>query len=258
MIVAGIDVGSKFTKVLLMSDGLVIAKSSILTGFDQAEAAVNALNAVVKEAKIAREDVRQIVATGSGKDEVDVATSSISEVGANARGIIAIFPSVRTVIDVGAEEARAVKCNEKGKVVDFAVNEKCAAGAGSFVESMGRAIEVSIEDFGPLSLKSTNAIAMSAQCAVFAESEVVSLIHAKTSQEDISRAVVDAIGNRVASMVRRIGIERDMALVGGVAKNVGLLRSLEDELGKPILVPDDPEYVSALGAALTATERASK
>lgn len=254
MVVAGIDVGNKFTKVVLLRDGSVIAKSSLLTGFDQRESALNTLEAAAKEAGIKREEIEKIVATGSGKGEVDFATGTISEVGANAKGIVSIFPSVRTAIDVGAEEGRAVKCNADGKVVDFAINEKCAAGAGSFVESMSRALEMSIEEFGPLSLKSQKSIAMSAQCTVFAESEVVSLIHAKTSKEDIARAVTDAIANRITSMVRRIGVESDLALVGGVARNVGLVRSIERELDKPLLIPDEPEFVSALGAALVAAD----
>lgn len=256
MIVAGIDVGNKLTKVVLLRGGQVIARSSVLTGFDQRESALSALDKAVKEAGIGREDVRKIVATGAGKGEVDFATSTISDVGANAKGIVSIFPSVKTVIDVGAEEGRAIKCRENGKVADFANNEKCAAGAGSFVESMSRALEMSIEEFGPISLKSQKKIAMNAQCTVFAESEVVSLIHAKTPKEDIARAVTDAIANRVTSMVRRIGVEDDLALVGGVALNVGLVRSMEEELGRQFLIPDNPEFICALGAALVAAESA--
>lgn len=254
MIVAGIDVGNKFSKVVLMRDGSVIAKSSVLTGFDQRESALNAFDAAVKQAGVERGDIEKIVATGSGKGEVEFASSTISDVGAVARGVVNVLPSVRMVIDVGAEEGRAIKCNSDGKVVDFAVNEKCAAGAGSFVESMARALQINVEDFGPFSLKSDKSIAMSAQCTVFAESEVVSLIHAKTSVEDITRAVSDAIASRITSMVRRIGVEDGLALVGGVAKNVGLVRSIENDLRKTLLIPDDPEYIVALGAALVAAE----
>ena len=252
MVVAGIDVGNLNTKVVLLRDGKVIAQISVLTGFEQREAALSAFNAAIKEAGVGKDDVKKIIATGAGQAEVDFATGTISEVGANAKGAVRLIPSARTVIDVGAEEGRAVKCDKDGKVVDFAINEKCAAGAGSFVESMSRALEITVKEFGPLSLKSTKKIAMSAQCTVFAESEVVSLIHAKTSKEDIAHAVTDAIASRITSMVRRIGIEEDIVLIGGVSRNAGVARSIQDDLGKPLQIPDGPEFVSALGAAISA------
>jgi benzoyl-CoA reductase subunit D len=165
---------------------------------------------------------------------------------------------VRTVIDIGAEEGRAIKCDENGKVVDFAINEKCAAGSGTFCETMSRTLEMKIEDMGPLSLKSTKSIPMNAQCAVFAESEVVSLIHAKTSKEDIAHAIHDAISDRIASMARRVGVEKEVALIGGVAKNVGFVDSLKKELEIDFLIPEDPAFISAYGAAVKAAEKAGK
>jgi benzoyl-CoA reductase subunit D len=158
------------------------------------------------------------------------------------------------VIDVGAEEGRAVRCDEHGKVIDFSYNEKCAAGAGAFAEGMARALEVSLEELGPLSLKSNQAIQMNAQCAVFAESEVVTLIHAKTPREDIARAVLDAIASRIISMVRKVGFEKDIALIGGMTLNVGFVEALKRGLELDVYVPENPEYVGALGAALAAAE----
>jgi benzoyl-CoA reductase subunit D len=156
---------------------------------------------------------------------------------------------------VGAEEGRAIKCDEQGKVQDFAINEKCAAGAGSFTEAMARALEVPLDDFGKISLQSSKTIPMNAQCAVFAESEVVSLVHSKTPKADIARAVHDAIASRIVSMVRRVGINKDVALVGGVSNNPGFVDSLNRALEVEVIVPKDAEYIGALGAALVAGER---
>ena len=166
-----------------------------------------------------------------------------------------MIPEARTVIDVGAEEGRGIKIEANGKVIDFAVNEKCAAGAGAFAEAMSRALEVSLEEFGQLSLKSDKSIPMNAQCAVFAESEVVSLVHAKTPKQDISRAVHDAIASRIVSMVRRVGINKDVVLIGGLAYNPGFVDALTRGLETEVSVPDNPEYIGAMGAAIVAAER---
>jgi benzoyl-CoA reductase subunit D len=256
MITAGVDCGAKNTKVVLLKDGEVIGKSAVLSGFDQKGAAQQAFEEAIKQAGVAKEDVKYITATGSGKKEVDFANNTVTEVGADAKGAHKLFPSARTVIDVGAEEGRAIKSDGSGKVVDFAINEKCAAGAGSFTESMARALEVKVEDLGDLSLQSTKEIQMNAQCAVFAESEVVTLVHAKTPKEDMAKAVHDAIASRITSMVRKIGVENDVALIGGVARNKGFVKSLKDDLGVELKLTEDPEYVTALGAAIVASEQA--
>ncbi|MCP4658052.1 MAG: CoA activase, partial [bacterium] len=153
---------------------------------------------------------------------------------------------------------RAVRCTEGGKVEDFAVNEKCAAGAGTFTEAMARALEVELEELGRMSLRATQAVPMNAQCTVFAESEVVSLLHAKTPKEDISRAVHDAMASRITSMVRKVGFRKDLVAIGGLARNVGFLESLKRGLETEILVPEEPELTPALGAALIGVDRAEK
>lgn len=257
MITAGVDVGNKFTKVVIMKDGQILSRSMVLSGFDQKAAAEEAFAKAVAEAGITKEDVKYIMATGAGKGEVSFANETVTEVGADARGAIYLFPSGRSIIDVGAEEGRALKCDERGKIIDFAINEKCAAGAGSFTEAMARALEVPLEEMGPLALKSTRSIPMNAQCAVFAESEVVSLIHSRISKEDISKAVHDAIASRIISMARRVGVEKDLVMTGGVGRNVGFIRALGEGLEMEVLVPEAPEFVSATGAALAAAEYAA-
>jgi benzoyl-CoA reductase subunit D len=254
MITAGIDCGAKTVKALILKDGKVVAQGLVLAGIGTKGAANEAYDEALQKAGMKREDVERMMATGAGKNGPDFANDVITEVGADAKGAIFLYPSARTVIAVGAEEGRAVRIDRTGKVVDFAINEKCAAGAGAFTEAMARALEVKLEEMGPLSLQATKAVPMNAQCAVFAESELVTLIHAKTPKPDMARAIHDAIADRIASMVRRVGIEKDIVLVGGVAHNVGFVDSLNRELQANVLIPEEPEFVGALGAALAAAE----
>jgi len=255
MITAGIDMGAKFIKVVLLRDGEVLARTQETAGFEPNEAAERAYTSALAEAGLSADDIDTVCSTGAGRKNAPYASDSITEVGAAVKGVIFSHPSARTVIDIGGEEGRAVKCNDQGKVEDFAVNEKCAAGAGSFTEAMARALEVPLTEFGKLSLESTEAIPMNAQCAVFAESEVVSLVHAKTPKKDIARAVHDAIASRIVSMVRRVGINDDVALVGGVSYNPGFVDSLGRGLETKVIIPDHAEYAGALGAAIVAEER---
>lgn len=254
MITAGIDMGAKTIKVVILRDGQVLARSLVISGFETRESAEVAFKEALEKAGLTMKDLDKVVSTGAGRKEAPYAKDDITEVGADARGIYFLYPSVRTLIDVGAEEGRGIKCSPGGKVLDFVVNEKCAAGAGAFTESMARALEVSLEDFGKISLTSDKTIPMNAQCAVFAESEVVSLVHAKIPKPDISRAVHDAIASRIISMVRRVGVEKDIALIGGVAFNVGFVDALQRGLETEVIIPENPEYVGALGAALAAAE----
>lgn len=254
MITAGIDMGSKNIKIVILKDGEMIGKGLVLAGFDSLKSAEEAFTIALEAAGIKMDDVDSIVATGAGRKNAPYTKKDITEVGSDAKAILKLYPNARTVIDVGAEEGRAIRCNEHGKVVDFALNEKCAAGAGAFTESMSRALEVTLEELGKMSLESDKDIPMNAQCAVFAESEVVSLLHAKTPKKDISKAVHDAIASRIISLVRKVGFEPEVILIGGVAYNVGFLDALKRGLECDVIVPDDPEYIGAYGAALAAME----
>jgi len=187
---------------------------------------------------------------------VKFANDNVTEVTSGARGAVFMYPTARTVVDVGAEEGRGLKTSTDGKVVDFAGNEKCAAGAGAFAESMARALQMNLKEFGEASLRSDKVIPMNAQCTVFAESEVVSLIHSSIPKEDIAKSVLDAVASRICAMVRRVGIDGDVILIGGMVHNPGFVQSLKLSLGiDKINLPDMPEYISALGAALIATDR---
>lgn len=254
MITAGIDIGGRDVKVLLLRDGKVIARTKAAGGFEQGRVASGLLEKAASDASISTEQIERIGATGSGKKYAPPHDVDITEIGAVAKGARFTIPSAKTVIDSGAEDSRGIKV-DNGTAKDFVTNDKCAAGAGAFCESMARALELSLEEFGEISLTSAEAVPINAQCAVFAESEVVSLINSKTPKENIARAVNDALAERVVAMVKRIGVEKDVVVVGGLAKNVGYLAALKRGFKTDVLVPEYPEYIGALGAALAATEQ---
>ena len=249
MIVAGIDVGGKNLHIVIKKDGQILGKAAGPTGIKKAEAVEQLYDEVLKKAGITRKDVEQVVATGSAAKRVAFANGFIPDAAADARGVNKLIPSARTVIDVGAEEGRAIKIGPDGKVLDFAINEKCAAGTGTFVEAMSRALEVSVDEMSKITLQSTQTLSTNAQCAVFGESEVVSLIHQKTPKPDIARAVMNAIAGRIASVARIVGLEKDVVMVGGMARNAGFVDSLKKNIEMDVLVPEDPDYTGALGAA---------
>jgi benzoyl-CoA reductase subunit D len=257
MITVGIDCGAKNTKTVVMKDKEIIGRGQALTGFNQAAAINTSFEEALKDAGIQESDVEKIGGTGAGMEDITQATVKVNEVKAMAKAANYFYPSARTVTDVGAEEGRAVKIDEKGAVIDFAINEKCAAGAGAFIEAMARALEVTLEEMGPMAMKTDKEIPMNAQCAIFAESEVVGLIHAKTGKQDISKAIHDAMASRIVSMIRRIGVNKDIVMMGGVGLNPGFVDSLKKQLEiDNILIPDDPAFGAAVGAAVVAAEEA--
>lgn len=257
MIVAGIDIGAKNVHVVLLDEGQVVSRASVPSGFDHEESAARGLAEAARAANVDESAVQMVAATGAGRKALSSAGHRPTEVAADGRGAAWLYPEARTVIDVGADEARAIRLNPEGRVVDFAINEKCAAGAGAFVEAMSRALDMKLEEFARVSLDSTQSIPMNAQCTVFAESEVVSLIHANTAPADIARAVHDAMASRVSAMVRRVGIEDPVVLGGGAALNIGFVKALSQALGgvDVHVLPDAP-YLGAHGAALIARESA--
>jgi benzoyl-CoA reductase subunit D len=254
MITAGIDCGAKNTKAVIMKDGKILGKGKAVTGFDQDKSIKDSLEAACKSAGVTEQDIEKIGGTGSGKNSINGAVM-INDIKAMARAAHFFFPEARTVADVGAEEGRAAKLDERGNSVDFAINEKCAAGAGAFIEAMSRALDTPLEELGPLALTSDSEIPMNAQCTIFAESEVVGLIHANTAKNDISKAIHDAIAGRIVSMIRRIGVNEEIVMLGGVAYNTGFVKAMMTQLNiDKIQIPDDPEFGAAVGAAIAVAE----
>ena len=255
MIACGMDLGTQKVKTVILKDGTVAARAVTFSGFDPTEAAKQAVNAALRQANLQLSDVACFVATGSSMELAPYNASTVSMMGADAKAGTYLFPKARTIIDVGAEEARAVKCDERGVMVDFIVNERCAAGAGAFIEAMARALELKLEEMGPLSLKAERASQINASCVIFGESDVVSLIHRKEPKAEIARAIFDAMADRISSMVHRLGVNPEVVLIGGVAKDVGFVAALNRKLGANVLIPQNPDFAGALGAALTATNR---
>jgi len=253
VITAGIDIGAETIKVVIVKDSQILAYSIVKAGLERRKSAEEAMEEALKRAHLSLEGIHKVIATGVGRKEVHFAHDTITEIAADVKGTTWIFPEVRTVIDVGAEEARGIRCDAAGRVIGFAKNEKCAAGVGAFVEAMAHALELKIEEMGQVSLQSTKLIPMNVTCVVFAESEVISLIHAKTPKPDIARAIHEAIATRTTSMARRVGIEREVAFIGGVAKNAGVVERLRQHLDTDILIPEEPQIIGALGAALIAS-----
>ena len=192
------DLGTQRVKAVVLKDDVVVARGQAFSGFDPAKAAEEAVSEALKDANLRTSDVAYFVATGSCYGNGALYNGTVSMMGADAKAGVYLFPKARTIIDVGAEEARAVKCDEKAVMVDFVVNERCAAGAGAFIEAMARALEVKLEEMGPLSLKAERASPINASCVIFGESDVVSLIHRQESKPEIARAVFDAMADRIS------------------------------------------------------------
>lgn len=254
MATIGIDVGSLSTKAVVMESGRILGRC--LVHSSAADASGQAIAGALAEAGLARDGI-VAVATGIGKKEVAGASEHASEIVCDARGVRHLVPTAGTVIDIGAEGSRVIKCDAGGRIADFVLNDKCAAGTGVFLDAMGKALRVAVADMGELSLRSTQEVNVTSTCVVFAESEVVSQIHRRTPKEDILNGIHKSIATRVFGMVNRVGATRDVVVVGGLARNIGVVKSLEKLLGQAILVPEYPEFAGAVGAALIAAERKS-
>jgi benzoyl-CoA reductase subunit D len=258
MLTAGIDMGTQRVKVAILKDNQIISKTQKFCGFEPTKAAEQAFKEALEAAQLSRDSLQHVTATGAGVEMAPFSDSTISMMGADARAGAYFFPSARTVIDVGAEDARAVNCDENGVMLDFVVNARCAAGAGTFIEAMARALEVQLEKIGTLSLQAERASRINASCVIFAESDVVSLIHKQEPKAEIARAIFDSMAERVTSMIHRLGAKPDVILVGGVAKDAGFVASLKRILGMDLLIPEEPLYAGAVGAALIAAKRARR
>ncbi|MHA1913157.1 MAG: acyl-CoA dehydratase activase [Promethearchaeota archaeon] len=255
MIVAGCDVGSLTGKAVILNDGEILSFSIVPTTPKPAKTAQNAMDEALKKGNLTLDDIEYIVGTGYGRVKIPFANSELSELSCHGKGAHSFIPSIRTIIDVGGQDCKVIKVDKNGKILDFAMNDKCAAGTGRFLEVMARTLELYLEELGPISLESKNQAKITAQCSVFAETEVVSLMADGVEVSDIVAGIHDAIASRIMSLVYRVGLEEDLTITGGVAKNVGVVAYLEKRLGvQSIKLPIDPQLIGAMGAALTAKE----
>ena len=251
MISAGIDAGAATTKVLLFQDEEILGYRIANTAFDFLTGAGDMFDALLVSCHIGRKEVGKVYATGYGRNSISFADKSISEITAHAKGVSFLFPEVRGIIDVGGQDSKVIVI-EDGRVADFLMNDKCAAGTGKFLEYTAKALEVPINDLGSLALASHHPASITSMCTVFAESEVISLRARGITKEDIAAGLIASIAQRVVVMAKRMGLKERIAFVGGVAKNAGMKAALEKELGVTLYVPSEPQITGALGAAITA------
>jgi len=236
----------------------VVGQAITPTGASSLKAAELVFREALAQAGARQEEVAFIVSTGYGRDRIPFAQKRVTEISCHARGAAALFPGTRTVIDIGGQDSKVIRVDEKGRVLSFQMNDKCAAGTGRFLEVMARALEVDLEEMGPLSRQSKNQVQVSSVCTVFTESEVVGLVASGAPREDIIRAIHAAVADRTRSLVGRVGIEPEVTMTGGVAKNPGVVAELSERLGLRLNLPQEPQTAGALGAALLAWEQGNR
>jgi (R)-2-hydroxyacyl-CoA dehydratese activating ATPase len=251
----GIDIGSAFSKAVVCRDRVLMSCAIIPSGGNYKETAGSVAEMVLEQVGLVQGDISYTVATGYGAAMVDFAEQSITDISCHAVGVFHLFPSVRTLIDIGAQFSKAIRLNDTGKVANFVLNEKCAGGSGKFIQVIARILHMNIEDIGEISLKSLNPVEFTTGCAVFAESEAVSRIAEGALPEDILAGVHKAMASKIGNLVVRLGLVGNCLITGGGAKDSGLVREIETEIKTDILVPIEPRITAALGAALLAAEQ---
>lgn len=259
-IVAGCDVGSTTGKALLMRGEEVLGYSIIPCAIRPELTAEQSLRLAMREAGISsREKIAYVVGTGYGRVRIPFADENVSEITCHGLGAFFLKPHERTLIDIGGQDCKVIRVNSQGRVVDFAMNDKCAAGTGRFFEAMSRVLEVSLEDLSMLSLRSERPAQITSQCSVFAESEVITLLNEGAKIEDIAAGINEAIASRLATLARKVGVEGEVSVSGGCAKNRGLILALERKLQVKVEeLGMDPQVIGALGAAVIAGRKAGE
>ncbi len=251
---AGIDLGSTMTKVVLMDESERYVASVVKhTGAEHRRLAGQVMQEVLKKSRVAIDDIACIVATGYGRINVPFADRHFTELTCHARGVAKLFPNVRLAIDIGGQDSKVMQIRH-GKLQDFVMNDKCAAGTGRFLEILAGTLGLKVEDLGPLSLTAKNKAVIASPCTVFIQQEVAIHLSNGVPIEDIVAGLHDIIAGKVAKMARRFKIEPDVVFTGGVARNIGVVKALEENLGCKVLVPDEPLLSGASGAALMAKE----
>jgi len=252
MLTAGIDIGSITTKAAVLEDGKLLGTRVIFTGYNTGEAGRRVFEDLLEELHLDKSALRKIVSTGYGRNSVTFANKALTEIICHGAGAHFLNPGVRSIIDIGGQDSKVIVIDEKGKVKNFAMNDKCAAGTGRFLEVMARALEADLDGFGALSLKADRPSKISSLCTVFAESEVISLISKGEKRENIVAGIHESIAARVAAMANRVGIVPPVVMTGGVAKNRGVVKAMGKKLGIPIDVSKYAQVNGAIGAAVLA------
>lgn len=254
MVTAGVDVGAITAKAAILADGELIAASVMLAGYDRAAAATQVLAQAMAQAALTRDQIACLVSTGYARVQAPGADRTVTEITCHARGAHYLCPDVRTVIDVGGQDSKGISVGPGGKVLDFVMNDKCAAGTGRFLEVMARALEEDLADFGRLALSASTQAKISSTCTVFAESEVITHLAAGAPKAAIVAGIHASIAARIVAMMARVPLRDDVVLTGGVAHNLGVVRMLEERLERAVVVPEHAQLAGAIGAALIAAD----
>ena len=259
MYVLGIDSGSTSTNAVIMDqDRKIKAFSVVRTGAKSGESAERILTDVLGKAGLQQEDLSWIVSTGYERVSIPFADETVTEISCHGKGAHFFNPHIRTILDIGGQDSKAIRLDEKGEVIDFVMNDKCAAGTGRFLEAIARTLEVGLDELGPIALQSTEKITITSMCTVFAESEVISLIANNTEKADIADGICRAIADKAFSLLKRVGLEEEFMMTGGVAKNPGVVHAVEEKLQSKLYICPEPEIVGAVGAALYALSKIGK
>ncbi|MBC8274480.1 MAG: 2-hydroxyglutaryl-CoA dehydratase [Chloroflexi bacterium] len=248
----GIDIGSAYSKGVIIRDSELAAYYVIPSGANYQTAAETIRQELLKQVNLTQSDITDTVATGTGAGNVPFASRQVSDIVCTARGINSIFPQARTAIEVAGQYTKVIRISEQGMVANFTVSEKCAAGSGRFIEVIANVLRIDLKDFGPLSLKSRNPVTFGTGCAVFGESEAITRVAEGIPKEDIAAGVNKALVNKISSLVKKIKLEQPCAICGGGALNIGLVKTAEQEMNIKLLVSPQPRIVTALGAAVVA------
>ncbi len=252
---AGVDVGSTQTKaVIIDEDRRIVSRSLIDTGANVVQAAEHAYNEALKESGEHEDEIEYIIGTGYGRYRVTFGNTQITEISCHGRGAVHMFPETSTVLDMGGQDTKAISVNPAGEIVDFCMNDKCAAGTGRFLGAAAAALDIPLDDLGSTALSYHKPVRISTTCTVFAESEVLSWLGKGKKIEDILWGVHQSIASRSASLLRRVGIEEQVTFTGGVTLNIAMIQALEERLGIKLNVSAESHYIGALGAALFALD----
>jgi predicted CoA-substrate-specific enzyme activase len=252
---AGVDVGSTQTKaVVIDEDRTIVARALTMTGANVIKAAEDAFAEALKGGDIREEEVEYVVGTGYGRYKVTFGNTQVTEISCHGRGAVHMFPNTRTVVDMGGQDTKAIRVSSVGEIVDFCMNDKCAAGTGRFLGAASSALDIPLDDLGPTALRGERAVKISTTCTVFAESEVLSWLGKGKKIEDILLGVHQSIAGRSTGLLRRVGIEEEVTFTGGVARNLAMIEALNQSLGLAVNVSEESHYMGALGAALFALD----